>query len=239
MSAIDTSRDRVIELRQYTLHPGRRDELITLFEQTFIAAQNVVGARVLGQFRDLDDPDRFVWLRGFDSMPARHDALTAFYDGLAWRAHRDAANATMRDSENVLLLRPCVPSTAFDEPGITEGSSAYLVVVHDLRSVDPATFASHYVAVELPLLREQGARTSALFVTEAAINTFDRLPVRTDGSVLVSISRFDNVDAIDRVVSRMRRWNPLRDQAADALLPAFMRRPEILRLVPTETSVMR
>lgn len=179
-------------------------------------------------------------------MPARHDALTTFYDGPVWRAHRHAANATMRDSDNVLLLCPFASSSSssssstFDvRRGTVERSSAYLVVVHDLRSVDPAAFAGHYMAVELPLLQEQGARTWKLFVTEPTLNAFDRMPVRTDESVLVCISRFKHVDAIDRVVSRMRRWNSLRDRAPDALLPAFMRRPEILRLVPTEASAMR
>jgi hypothetical protein len=174
-------------------------------------------------------------------MPARHDALATFYDGPVWRAHRNDANATMRDSDNVLLLRPFASSSlaTLDEQGAVERGGTYLVVVHDLRSVDPAAFADHYLTVELPLLQEQGARTSKLFVTEQKPNTYDRLPVRTDESVLVCISRFDHVDAIDRVVSRMHRWNPLRDQAPDALLPAFMRRPEILRLVPTEASAMR
>jgi hypothetical protein len=96
----------VLELRQYTLHPGRRDALIALFEREFVEAQEDCGMQLLGTFRDLDDPDRFVWLRGFADMAARADALVAFYGGPAWRQHRDAANATMADSDNVLLLRP-------------------------------------------------------------------------------------------------------------------------------------
>ncbi|MGW1106048.1 NIPSNAP family protein [Streptomyces sp. NPDC002540] len=58
----------VIELRQYTLRPRRRDELIELFDREFVESQEDVGMSVLGQFRDLDDPDRFVWLRGFRDM---------------------------------------------------------------------------------------------------------------------------------------------------------------------------
>jgi hypothetical protein len=34
--------------------------------------------RIIGQFRDLDHPDRFVWLRGFADMEARTQALGAF-----------------------------------------------------------------------------------------------------------------------------------------------------------------
>src|ERR1700761_6721111 len=90
----------VLELRQYTLHPGMRDTLIALFEREFVEPQEAVGARIVGTFRDLDDPDRFVWLRGFADMAARADALGAFYGGPAWQAHRDTANATMVDSDD-------------------------------------------------------------------------------------------------------------------------------------------
>ena len=96
----------VIELRQYTLHPQRRETLIDLFDREFVETQEAVGMAVLGQFRDLDDPDRFVWLRGFADMPSRAEALGRFYGGPVWKAHRDQANATMIDSDNVLLLRP-------------------------------------------------------------------------------------------------------------------------------------
>ncbi|HZF78174.1 MAG TPA: NIPSNAP family protein, partial [Rubrivivax sp.] len=88
----------VIELRQYTLHPGRRDALIELFEREFIETQNAVGLRVLGIFCDAERDDRFVWLRGFTDMVARQRGLQAFYGGPVWQAHRTAANATMVDS---------------------------------------------------------------------------------------------------------------------------------------------
>jgi len=103
----------IIELRQYTLHPGRRDELIELFDREFVETQEAVGIQVIGQFRDLDDTDRFVWLRGFNDMPARAQSLNAFYGGPVWKAHREAANATMIDSDNVLLLRLAHPTSGF------------------------------------------------------------------------------------------------------------------------------
>src|SRR5215470_10465135 len=71
----------IVELRQYTLKPGRRDELIELFERNFIESQEALGMSLIGQFRDLDNPDRFVWLRGFSDMVAREHALKAFYGG--------------------------------------------------------------------------------------------------------------------------------------------------------------
>src|SRR6187397_1126367 len=103
----------IVELRRYTLHPGRRDDLIELFDREFVEAQEAVGMQVLGQFCDLDDPNQFVWLRGFNDMPAREQSLRAFYSGPVWKQHRDAANATMIDSDNVLLLRLVHPASGF------------------------------------------------------------------------------------------------------------------------------
>jgi hypothetical protein len=103
----------VVELRQYTLHPGKRDALIELFDREFIEPQEALGINVIGQFRDLDHPDRFVWLRGFRDMTSRAKALSDFYGGPVWKTHREAANATMIDSDNVLLLRPALQTSGF------------------------------------------------------------------------------------------------------------------------------
>src|SRR5712692_6888957 len=72
----------IFELRQYTLHPGRRDELIELFERELIAPQEKAGMRILGQFRDLDDPDRFVWMRSFPDMDSDDVLLLRLVDPL-------------------------------------------------------------------------------------------------------------------------------------------------------------
>src|SRR5262245_17210075 len=101
----------IVELRQYTLYPGQRDVLIELFDREFVESQEAVGMKVVGQFRDLDNPNRFVWLRGFRDMPSRAQALKDFYGGPVWKAHREAANATMIDSDNVLLLRSATPTS--------------------------------------------------------------------------------------------------------------------------------
>ncbi len=100
-----------IELRRYALHPGAREDLISLFDREFVESQEAVGAVVLGQFRDLGDPDSFVWLRGFADMKTRRAALEAFYGGPVWTRHRREANRTMTAWDDVLLLRPVTPFT--------------------------------------------------------------------------------------------------------------------------------
>jgi len=156
----------VIELRQYTLHPGRRDELIDLFVKELIEPQEAVGMTILGVFRDLDDPDRFVWLRGFPDMPTRARALDAFYNGPVWAEHANAANATMLDSSDARLLRPV--SGAF--PETYEGT-------HSITITQAGTAAPEALVT---------------LTTLEADNNFPRLPVRTDeGPVDVALFAAD------------------------------------------------
>ena len=61
----------VVELRRYVMKPGRRDDLIAVFEKHFIEGQEKHDMRILGTFADRQEPDRFVWIRGFPGMEAR------------------------------------------------------------------------------------------------------------------------------------------------------------------------
>jgi hypothetical protein len=156
----------IVELRRYTLREGRRDELIDLFDREFVETQEDLGMAVLGQFRDLDRPDRFVWLRGFTDMQSRRTGLTAFYSGPVWAKHGPAANATMLDSDDVLLLREIVAVPMFDR-----GTA-------DPQSVLHATI--WYWAGPFPDHTQNPEETLAVLRTEYAPNDFPQLPVREE-----------------------------------------------------------
>lgn len=239
----------VVELRQYTLKPGQRETLIALFDREFVETQEAAGMTVIGQFRDLDRPDMFVWLRGFEDMEARRNALTAFYGGPVWAEHRDAANATMIDSDNVLLLKPAWPGAGFDLSGRQRPACAEAgkqnpesaldgiveISIHHLQPGKEAGFTERFRTEAVPQLAANGARLLGAFVTESAENTFPRLPVRIGENVFLSAIGFDNKDG--RALSRA----PL---AASPVLQAFQRsaelaRPtEVLRLSPTARSLL-
>ena len=229
----------VVELRQYTLFGGKRDTLISLFEQHFIESQNALGAHVVGTFRDLDDPDRFVWLRGFSDMPARRQALEAFYGGPIWAAHKNDANATMVDSDNVLLLRPAsrgqgLPERAPDQPA----DGIYAATIYYIGRVDAAQFAEFFDLAVLPLLTAAGVHPIARFVTENSPNNFPRLPVREDRTFLW-LARWSSLKEHDQFLARFNSLSGWRDSAPSSVLPALMRKPEHLRLTPTTRSPMR
>jgi hypothetical protein len=210
----------VVELRQYTLVPGRREVLIDLFERVFIEPQEEAGMRVVGHFRDRGHPDRFVWLRGFRDMPTRKAALEAFYDGDVWREHRDAANQTMVDSDNVLLLRP-VNGATFGN-GTRPSGSRGVVTVTIWPFAEPISSDTTRLFTDeiTPILGETGAMSVALLVTEPSPNNFPRLPIREGENVVVSLARVDDSAAYvahAAALASSPRWQELVSATADRL----------------------
>jgi hypothetical protein len=74
----------IIEIRRYTLHPGKREEFIRFFEAVNRPALRAAGMRVFGPMRDLEDPDKVHWMRAFDSLEDRERTKDGFYDGPVW-----------------------------------------------------------------------------------------------------------------------------------------------------------
>jgi len=194
----------IVELRQYALHPGKRDVLIDLFEREFVESQEAVGMTLIGQFRDLDDPDRFAWLRSFPDMEARRRSLEAFYGGPVWQAHRGAANATMIDSDDVLLLRPLGgdPGLILGERGprgsAGPGPGRVIGGVQDLTGADDP-LPERFIHEEAAALRAAGAVSVSALVTAPVPNSFPRLPVREGEQVLVWFAVFADPAAADAV----------------------------------------
>src|SRR4026209_510134 len=170
----------IVELRQYTLHPGKCDVLIDLFDREFVESQEALAMKVIGQFRDLDNPNRFVWLRGFRDMPSRVQALEDFYGGPVWKAHREAANATMIDSDNVLLLHPATPTSGFSLENLKRapvGSkevprSLVVATIYYFAAPVAPDFINFFEHTLRPVIEGLDATISASFVTENSKNTF-------------------------------------------------------------------
>jgi hypothetical protein len=233
----------IVELRQYTVHPGQRDVLIELFDREFIETQEAVGMTVIGQFRDLDSPDRFVWLRGYPDMATRVAGLTAFYGGPSWLARRADANATMIDADNVLLLEPASSATAISLDGprsVTPSpvGNGHLIVatIYYPRLEDLHQFAGFFTKAVRPVLVESGAAILGEYVTSPHRNNFPRLPVREGERTFLLLCRFTDSDAYETYrasLARNARWT---GTVAAALEARLSRQPETLRLAPTTRS---
>jgi hypothetical protein len=229
----------VIELRQYITYPGKRDALITLFEREFIESQEKVGIRVLGQFRDINDPHRFTWLRGFSGMPARKQALTDFYYGALWKTWKNDANATLYDNDDVLLLRPASPGAGF-APGSRAAPPGLVVatIYHFGQDVSPE-FIAGFNGELAPAFERSGAQILGRFVTDKSINTFTQLPVRENVNVFVWFARFPDRAAYDVYNTRLGQDARWRDQLFSPLYKSLARPPETLMLQPSALSMIR
>jgi hypothetical protein len=236
----------IVELRQYTLHPGKRDVLIDLFDREFVESQEALGMKVIGQFRDLHNPNRFVWLRGFQDMPSRAQALKDFYGGPVWKAHREVANTTMIDSDNVLLLHPATPASGFSlanrerpRPDSNETRSELIVAtIYYFDAPVDAGLVEFFEKTVKPAVIGSGATVLAFLVTEHSENTFPALPVREGENVFAWFARFNDPAAYERHIAALIQFPRWRDEISKELARRLRREPEILKLSPTTRSLL-
>ncbi len=237
----------VVELRQYTLKPQGRETLIRIFDEYFVEGQERTGMRIIGQFRDRSDANRFVWFRGFSDMETRRQALSDFYSGPVWKEHGPDANETMIDSDNVLLLKPVGgrgfaldPHPRPSGAGNDRIADVVVATIYPMgEGVSASQIESAAAAIEAAFA-EVGTALLALLVTEHAANTFPRLPVREDANVLVSVASYPDEEEYGRSMNRLKSLQIWKERVARELeaiggsLP-----PDTLLLQPTPRSLLR
>ncbi len=229
--------DTVFELRRYTLKPGAREALIEVFDSHLVETQEAVGMSVLCQFRDPAAPDQFVWFRGFADQAARTRALPAFYGGPVWAQHGPAANETMLEWHDVLMLKPAAPGSGFDAAGLErlppgtvdlEDGRAYLVAVHHLASDTADNMAALTAKTIADAVHFIGGEVLASLISDRSENGFARLPVREGECVVVTFIRPAVPQAIPALEAALREMSV-----------GSGRVPDVARLIPTARSLLR
>jgi hypothetical protein len=117
-------------------------------------------------------------------MEARKAALTCFYDGPVWKEHREVANATMIDSDDVLLLREVDGRQAFPS-----SRPCTLTVYSFAKPIDDELFETVQRDLTAPVLLQ----------TDPSENTYPRLPVRAGEHVLVALEPGAGSDRSDPI----------------------------------------
>ncbi|MCX7359655.1 MAG: NIPSNAP family protein [Alphaproteobacteria bacterium] len=211
--------DTIFEFRDYTLQPGQRETLISLFEREFIEPQEALGAHVRAMFRDRDRLDHFVWIRSFANEQSRFAALDGFYSGPVWKAHRDTANATIIDSDNVMQLRQV--SGALDA-GTGTPQGLFVSTAYFLAPDAESDFIAAFQRDIMPTLGQ--AAPFASFITDHAPNAYPPLPVRENETVFLTLARTE---------ARSH------ERVAEELGGMLLATPEVRRLQPTARSPLR
>jgi hypothetical protein len=241
---------QVIELRNYLLKAGVTGDFIRYFEEHFLFSQREEGMHLLGQFEVVDEPSRFVWIRGFEDMRTRLRGLDGFYGGAFWQAHRAVANEMMLEHHNVHLLRPlgsiadltgglALEDRASEPPGAIPAYTG-LVVVDFYRS-HPGKL-DHLVELferqMRPALVEHGHQILGHFVAELTPNDYPRLPVIQDPTILVTLSAYRDREhhaAMHGEWSDGAAWAGMKRGELSAVLAKDV---ETIRLRPTAKSLI-
>jgi len=100
----------IVEVRSYRIKPGRRAEFIDMFEKRAVPAQRTHGIKIIGPFLDVENPNKFVFLRSFPTLEAREQMKNDFYESELWKNELEAIAMPMLDSYDVIL---CETSKGF------------------------------------------------------------------------------------------------------------------------------
>ena len=231
---------QVIELRRYTTKEGERQHFAQYFDTYFPEALEQLGTIVFGEFLERGTASGFTWIRGFHGMDDRAIANAVFYYGPVWKEHRSTMNDLLKDSDNVLLLRPLGPERGVTilpavDP-VTEADGAQGIVVAEIFAVKANSMEAFAKEAETTFAayRGTGAREAGVLVTLDVTNNFPQLPVRTDGPYLVWLGILKNSQMEDDFTAVVER--SLRPLSAAGLLRGT---PELIVLDPTRRSRLR
>jgi hypothetical protein len=236
----------LLELRNYLLKPRMLEHFIDYFETHFIVSQEQEKMPVLGQFRVLSEPDRFVWLRGFHDMQMRLESLQNFYGGPVWEKYGPRANEMMLEWHNVRLLRPLT-----DIADLTCGWSASTVAADlaagtispnpDIVAIDfyQALPGQRDVLIDrfqehvVPIYQQEAIHLRGCFVAELGENKFSRLPVIQNEDELVVITAYDSQEAY------LEKQKKIVSHTTDILGSLLRLPPTSMLLSPTLRSPVR
>jgi hypothetical protein len=102
-----------VEVRSYRIKPGHRDEFIQLFESRAVPALRQYGMKIVGPLLDVENPNKFVFLRSFPSIEERDRMKEAFYGSELWKNELERIAMPLLDSYDVILCETS-PGCVFD-----------------------------------------------------------------------------------------------------------------------------
>lgn len=225
----------VVEFRPYITQPGKRDDFNALFEK-LARHLGATGQHLHGQFREANDPNKQVWLRGYENMKVRGKALPAFYEGPEWKANREAVNATLVSIGDTRLLKPV------DEPTFTlaKKMTAFMVAtIYLLSSAVDEGFLRFWRESLKPTMAAAGAPPVAALSTEYAQDNFPRIPITRAGEhAFVWFAAYGSADEYrlhQKTLAESKAWGPVQAELAHRLAsPA-----QTMELIPTAWSLQR
>jgi hypothetical protein len=224
---------KVIELRNYLLKSGKRDSFINGFEDKILDTLNGRDNYVLGQYRLKGAEDNFLWIRGFNDMPSRLNALKSFYSCKYWEEVVWIPQAYMLNYTNVNLLKPLIftgenQNSAAGFPSDWFGKPKGIAIVDFYYATNGwlDKLVEFMKAKYDPVIRASNVENISYWISEQAINDYLDLPAYQDKNLLVTISFYENEEAYQNTIKKI-----------NASMSEEIRN-ELLRIVTTSTRLV-
>jgi hypothetical protein len=193
----------VIELRNYLLNPGKKDEFIQYFKDHFVHSQNDMGVHIPRLFRIKNEHNRFFWIRGFDNMEHRSRFLPAFYGGDVWEKFGPAANDMMLEWHDVYLAKPLLDN----QNAFPQNKGFFVIDCYKAKDGGHLNLVDLFTNEYIPFLHQQGIKDITLWVSEMEENDFPRLPVYQDINLLIVVAGFTNETEYESTVAQHNVFN--------------------------------
>ena len=95
----------LFELHQVRARPGRRADLVKVFEEEVIPFQMSKGVVIVGSWVGEQEDDLYVWIRRFDSEEERVNLYKAIYQSDHWKTVLGPHLAPLSDRESIVITR--------------------------------------------------------------------------------------------------------------------------------------
>lgn len=239
MGSGTSSTATVIELRSYPMKPLSRDSFIDNFEAHYLQEIERLGALVLGQFRVMDEPNCFVWLRGYSEMSRREPSLRGFYASEVWKRHGEISRALFLRPLTVRLLRPLAGTDLTAGATLASTLSAFasgtcsvetgVVVIDTLRVTDSGQRDDLEEVLRTAKLGNEDSELRGLLAAEEQTDGWEEVVIR-DVHELIMVTAHRGVEAAERHTESLagligRSGVELSGQATSRRLLPTMRSP--------------
>ena len=97
------ARPMILELRIYRLHPGQKKVFLKAFKKAR-RFMNKYGVTFVAAWENRERDDEFLWIRSFDSMKARAQAIEQYYGSPEWGRIVDQIRPPIK-SRQIRILR--------------------------------------------------------------------------------------------------------------------------------------
>ena len=166
--------------------------------------------RIWGQFRDLNDENHFVWVRGYRSMEDRKAGLSRFYFSSMWQeTSPEILKMLVPGTSRVRLLEPATEEgfgKGHKRPAlvseISEGESRGIVVAQVFLAGegDAAAPAEEVERALGTAAATAGGQSLGLFLSSGEPNNFPLLPYIEGEAAVVWFGSFPDRETLERVL---------------------------------------